>query len=248
MRKVFSVGLLAAMLCMVGITKDAGATVTVSLVWGAANGGITFLGDTALCPVGTCAGSTLRLDIFMSTDLTQGLKIHTFSMNFDTALDNELNLGPMVAVEWGGTDINPGPPAQLYTPITVGIPSGSVESTGAIAGRINGFESGSLVGILPRNLAAYSVGTYTATSPANYRVGQVFFTTNGATLDGADVFMGLFNGVFDDIFDGDGNVIAPANIVFGTATLNAIPEPGTVSLLGLGLVGLVLAGRRSRRS
>jgi hypothetical protein len=32
----------------------------------------------------------------------------------------------------------------------------------------------------------------------------------------------------------------------GSHILNIIPEPGTASLMGLGLVGLILAGRRSR--
>ena len=70
---------------------------------------------------------------------------------------------------------------------------------------------------------------------------------NTPPADGVDVFSGLFNGLFDGIYDGDNNPVSA--IIFGTATLNptpAIPEPGTVSLLGLGLVGLVLASRRRR--
>jgi hypothetical protein len=63
----------------------------------------------------------------------------------------------------------------------------------------------------------------------------------------------LFNlpGIIDVIYDGNGSEIPQGTIIYGNAAVNVgpeIPEPGTVSLLGLGLVGVVLAGRRSRRS
>ena len=64
--------------------------------------------------------------------------------------------------------------------------------------------------------------------------------------DTTDVVSGLFNGLFDLLVDGLGVTVPPGTITFGTATVNVIPEPGTVSLLGLGLVGVVLARRRSR--
>ena len=245
MRKLFSAALMAGLLCLVGMTKDAGATVTFALEWGECAGGCIGLGTDTI--YGSAApGQTLRLDIFLSHDLTQGIQGLAYSLNFDTAFDNELNLGPMAQTEWAGTDVDPGPGIQNWTPITTGVAS-TVESTLAVAGRINSYESGGIVGVLPANGVAYTVGTSTGTAPARYRVAQAFFTTNGATTDGADVFSGLFNGLFDHIIDGNDVPIALDTITFGTASVN-VPEPGTVSLLGLGLVGLVLASRRSRRS
>ena len=114
MRKVFSVALMAVLLCMFGITKDAGAAVTIDLEWGACGGGggCTALGSPTIT-VGLPSGQTLRLDIYLSHDLTQGLTSHSFSLNFDTALNDDLDLGPMAPVEWAGTD-DPGTGCPLW--------------------------------------------------------------------------------------------------------------------------------------
>jgi hypothetical protein len=238
---------MAAVLGLVGMTKDAGAAVTISLIWGAAAGGSAGLGTNVIPDGAIAPGQTLRLDIFMSHDLTQGIKAHAFSINFDLSPQNELNLGPMAQVEWAGTDVDPSAAVSNYLPVTVGV-AGTTESPNPSSGRINSYEAGALIGVLPANGAAYSVGTFTATAPGSYRIGQAFFTSNGALDDGADVFSGYFNGLFDSINDGFNVPQVASSISFGSATLNPVPEPGTVSLLGLGLIGLVLAGRRSRRS
>jgi hypothetical protein len=236
---------------MLGAAGDAGATATITLEWGdcgGGSGGCAGVGTSTLT-VDWGGGQTLRLDIFLTHDEVLGLGAHVFSLNFDTDLGNELNLtGGMSPLEWAGTDTHPGPATELYGPFTAGL-GGTRESTGLVAGRLNSFDSATLYTPLPRTGLAYTVGTFTATAPARYRVGQVFFTVNAGFVisDGADIFAGAFNAGFDVSVNG---LYQPVTMNFGTASLNAklIPEPGTVSLLGMGLIGLVLVRRRSRRS
>jgi hypothetical protein len=248
MRKVFSVAMMAALVGLVGMTRDASATATVTLVWGACGGGpggCVGVGSSAIT-VNPGGGQTLRLDIFLTHDEVVGVDAHVFSLNFDTDLGNELNLtGGMPPVEWAGTDTHPGGATELYGPFTAGL-GGTVESSGAIAGRLNSYDSGTVLSTnLPRTGLAYTVGTFTATAPASYRVGQAFFTVNASGVtDGADIFSGSFNGGFDV----SANINGAITMDFNSASVNIVPEPGTVSLLGLGLLGLVLAGRRTRRS
>jgi hypothetical protein len=259
MRNSISVLLTAALLSLVGPAKDASATITITLEWGACGGGTGC--DFRYAPLGTDAifvvpggGQTLRLDVFLSHDVAAGFESHSVSVNFDTDLGNELNLGPMASVEWAGTDVNPDPAQNFpYSALSTGVTTR--DSTFGNAGRINSYESAGLAGVLPANGTAYSIGTHTATAPARYRIGQVFFTASGAVItDGADIFSGAFNlpGIIDVFVDGNGTEISQGTVIYGTARVGlgdeAIPEPRTVSLLGLGLIGLVLAGRRSRRS
>jgi hypothetical protein len=249
MRKGLLLALLTGLFCTVGVAREAEATITIALEWGECGGGTGGCSATGTdtISVNPGGGQTLRLDIFLSHDLAQGLLAHSISLRFDTALEDELNLGSMAPTEWGGTDVNPNPFLfGIYSPLTTGV--ATLESSGATAGRINSFES--FINTvtdenLPANGAAYSIGTFTATAPARYRIGQAYFTVNGAVTDGADIFSGLFTlpGVIDSFVDGD-DALVTEGLLFGTATVNLVPEPGTVSLLALGLVGLALASRR----
>jgi len=239
MRKVFSVALMAGLLCLVGMTRDAGATATFSLVWASCSGGAGCTGGlgTDTVTVNPGGGQTLLLNIVLTHNESLGMGAHGISLHFDDDLANELNL--LGGGEWAGSTyaVMGTMVAGTYSPLSVGMGvfglAGTVESSGALGGQVNNFESGVLSGGLPAN----STGIYV--------VGTARFVVNTAFTDGVDIFSGTFHGA-------DGNVNgagAPVTSqVFNTATVNVIPEPGTVSLLGLGLVGLVLAGRRSRRS
>jgi len=247
MRKVFSVALMAAIVCLVGITQDAGATVTIDLIWSATTGAGSGVGTNTIT---ASAGDVITLDIRM-TNVGQTLGAHNLSLNFDTDLGNELNFFVAAApcntntnsctgggYEWGGTTYGTAAMASEYNVLTPGIATAStpnVESSGGSAGRINTYESNVVSGPAFLPVGTYVIGTARFTVTAN------------VSSDSFDVFSGLFNTGVDDFLDNTNSVIT-SGLTFNSASVNVIPEPGTASLLGLGLVGLVLAGRRSRRS
>ena len=79
-----------------------------------------------------------------------------------------------------------------------------------------------------------------------WTLGSVNFDLTG-TVVGTHEIENFFRENIDGIGNTIGELPGTGPGASGYVTLVPIPEPGTVSLLGLGIVGLVLAGRRRNR-
>jgi len=219
MRKALVVAVVAGLVGVAGSVRDASAGATVDLVFIGQNGAAISPTDT----VTAAAGDTLTIAVLLRND--QALTTAIFSLNYDLDGDDELDV--VSAFAWQGFPFFVPPPLLPPTPTFIGPFGGSSILTPPIRP-------------LPPAGGAFAGG---------YQVGTVVWKVNaGVNDDGADIIPGLFNpGVPGPFFaDAAFNEIG-GFVLFRSATVN-IPEPGTASLLGLGLVALLLAGRRSRAS
>jgi len=230
MRKMFSVALMATLACAFGLVQNANAGVTIDVVFQDGPGGITVLpGDTAApgCTFTGYYGATVTgvrcMDVILTTtDLILGVGT---SVTYDS--DNGLALDAMY--EWQGVGVEFGKAGVIKS---CAPPGGLADNSGVI-------QSFDCIIAPPSGPPQMPVGTY--------RIGTIIWDTSGVTA-GAETIAAYI----DMLVDGaialiDGNVVdISTQIVVGSQMLTIIPEPGTVSLLGLGMVGLILAGRRSR--
>jgi hypothetical protein len=237
MRKMFSVALMMTLACALGLAQNAKAGVTFDIVFQDATGpsGLTIQpGDAAApgCAFGGFAGGSVAtgrcMDVILTTtDTLIGLGV---SVTYDQ--DNALALAGMY--EWIGVGVvfnMLGVPTKFCTP-----PGGLADNPLGTGGTIQSFDCI----VPPPNLTTTMVA-------GTYRIGTIIWDTSGTTV-GTETIAAYIDGLVDGaIAIINGNVVdVSASIVVGSHILTIIPEPGTVSLLGLGLVGLILAGRRSR--
>jgi hypothetical protein len=229
MRKVFSVALLATLF---GLVQSANAGVTVDVIFQDTTlpTGITItVGDPNQvgpgCTFSGYYGRTVSTGYCMDVVLTTTEEL--IIVQTDVGYDNNNGLSVMQVNEWIGLGVSwnaKGTLQKSCSPV-----SGVADDA---AGTISDFDCGVPLPAPPGAIA-----------PGTYKIGTIVWATAGTTT-GTETIAVLLTAVGAVI---NGNVVNyTSQTVAGSHILNIVPEPGTASLLGLGLVGLILAGRRSR--
>ena len=232
MRKVFSVALMASLVCAFGLVQNANAGVTIDVQFRDATvpSGITISpGDAGTgCAFGGYGGGSVATGQCMDVVLrsTFDMIVIATSLTYDS--DNGLAVGTLYA--WKG------PIVAWATSRSGPIPTAC--ATVALSDMTNSIESFGCNVNPPNNPPVVAAGTY--------RIGTIVWDATG-TVAGSETIAAYFRtgeavGV---IINGTPTSLI-GSVVMGTHILTIIPEPGTASLLGLGLIGLILAGRRSR--
>lgn len=235
MRKMIAVALMAGAGLVLSGAAQAGTS--VDLVFQGLNGGCVGGGTGSLtCTAAQASSGVTVANVVMTT--TDNPVNASFSVGFDTA--NGLTITQ--AIEWIGMSFPAVGKAAAYTfkPLQRGDGvTGTGKFTTLLAsananGTLSAFDGATSI-LTPVLFAAslppgtYSLGTVTWHLGTGVSVVEALIA-GGDTLAIVDV-----NNVPSDV---------TGSVVLGTGTITIVPEPGTAALLGLGLMGLMVASRR----
>jgi hypothetical protein len=221
---------MATLACVFGLAQNARAGVTVDVHfqdWTLTSGLSVLPNDTAApgCVFTGFYGRSVTTGRCMDVILTTTLPLIGGSAR--VGYTSGLGLAVASFNEWKGVGVSF---TMLGAPLKSCSPFDGVTDSGTEVGKFD-------CGIAPPNAPP-------SMAPGTYRIGTIVWDTSNTPTPGLETISALITGVGAII---NGNIIDYTGIVVpGVHILNIIPEPGTASLLGLGLVGLILAGRRSR--
>ena len=221
MRILNSFLLMAGMAFVLAVAPQASAT-SVDLVQ---------IGGTATCDSGTgvctgAVGDTMRFAITMDVD-SDGVNAWSLDLAWDSGLQNALTLDAHAApASFYRGFVDPGPPPTTIGYTVLGS-TGTQQSSPTETGYVRQVAGG---------IAQVLTDTISDTS---FRAGTATFTIDGTVQ--SNVALGFFLGDGNAMGNSASTFITPN---FGSWIINQTPEPGTTFLMGLGLLGLALAGRR----
>ena len=237
MQKCFALVLLLTFSWIGGLAQDAQAGVTVDVLFQDGTGRALTLphGD----PGPGCAGgfygpitSGVCMDVILRSTYD--------SMGAGTSVIYDRDNGLAIAsiIEWKGVGVafNKAGAAVAHCAPPAGISDYSDNMTDG-SGLVGSFDC-----IVPPWDQA------TPLPAGTYRLGTIIWDTSGTT-HGSETISAYINDVLDGfiaVIDGSLVFLDSTQIVTNSVVLHLTPEPGTAALLGLGLVGLTLAGRRRR--
>ena len=196
---------------------------SVQSIWrGGAGGVVSGIGSSTVV-VSDTAVATLSLDVILDIG-TQEFFGGQIDFGFDTDLGDELDILNFTEFHWTNAKAS-----QELPQLSAGIVS-SQESTAGLPGELVGFEG-----------LAFDFGDGGPSGPRNTTLtfARVVFTTNPGNVltDGPDVFsinsFELNEGEAIFLLDDGTRLPLP-----GPLTVNAVPEPGSLALLVLGLAVL----------
>ena len=192
---------------------------SIDFVWTGTSGAGS-VGSSAIS-VSASQPETLTLDVVLDVD-TFGLSLLGISIGFDPDLGDELDVISIETLSWS----NPKGPGRFTA---VGYVS-SQESTPTREGQFI-------------SLGGFSFGA--GPQNATLTFARIVFTTHpsAASSDGSDIIS--FFGSSDVALDSTGLFYIQPEL--GSAEVNVIPEPVSLSLLGIGIGALALAFRRPHR-